>query len=160
MADTSVRVNVSGIKEVAQAFQAVDDRLPKELQKDLKRVADHVIGVAQQRMPYDSGTAAHSLKPRATGRGTASILFPAGGPDSRGDKDGYYPWLDFGGTTGRGHVANGHNGFGGAIKRTRVKGGRYLYPAIAESQQYISDAVDDSIERLAKEAGFDTEGHV
>ncbi len=146
----SVRVNVSGISEVSGAFKQVDARLPKELQKKLKAVADHVIGVAQQKMPYQSGAAETSLKPRATGRGSASILFPAGGPDSAHDPVGYYPWLDFGGKTGRQH----------GIKRPVIKGGRYLYPAIAESQAYISNAVDDAIETLAKEAGFDTEGHV
>ncbi len=153
-------VRVTGVPELAAAFRSINGDLPKELQRGFKKIADHVIGVAQQKMPFRTGTAEKSLHARATARGVASILYPAGGPFSAYDKAGYYPWLDFGGTTGRGHVANGHNGFGGSIKRERVKGGRYLYPAIAESQGYISDAVDQVIETVARENGFATEGHV
>jgi len=152
-------VNVRGLREVAGAFRAVGHGLPKELQQGLKKVADHVIGTAQQRMPFGTGEAAASLRPRATQRG-AGIAFPAGGTPWQGVKADYYPWLDFGGTTGRGHVSNGHNGYGGSIKRDRVKGGRYLYPAIAESREYIAEQVDIVVERISKEAGFTTTGHI
>lgn len=156
---TQQRVNVRGIREVVGAFRQIDRDLPKELQKKFKAVADHVVGVAQQKMPFVSGEAARSLRPRATQRG-AGIAFPAGGTPWQGVKADYYPWLDFGGTTGKGHVSNGHNGFGGSVKRARVKGGRYLYPAIGESKEFIRDHVDDAIEDVAKHAGFTTTGHV
>jgi hypothetical protein len=152
-------VTVRGIGEVVRAFREVDRDLPKELQKRFKAVATHVVGVAQRRMPYSTGTAARSLRPRATQKG-AGIAFPAGGRDSATDKAGYYPWLDFGGTTGRGHQGSGHDTFGGAIKRERITGGRYLYPAIGESKEYIREATDDAIEDTAKDAGFTTTGHV
>ncbi len=163
--NATFRLNVTNIAEVSGAFKQVDVRLPKELQKRLKKVADHVVGVAQQRMPFGNGDAAKSLKPRATGRGSASILFPAGGPESFSDPVGYYPWLDFGGgkAGARGITSSSpiaHARSTGGFKRPYIKGGRFLYPAIAESQVFISDAVDDAIETLAKEAGFDTEGHV
>lgn len=160
MADSGVRVNVRGIKELSAAFRKIDHDLPKEFQKALKKVADHVVGVAQQKMPFQTGEAARSLKPRATGRGNASIVFPGGGLPWRGVKADYYPWLDFGGTTGKGHISNGHNGFGGSVKRSRIKGGRYLYPAIAESKEYIRGAVDDAVEDVAHKAGFITTGHL
>ncbi len=142
-------VQVRGIPELVRAFKAVDSELPKELRKRFKAVADHVVGVAQQRMPFVSGTAARSLKPRATQKG-AGIAFPGGGPGSATDKAAYYPWLDFGGTTGRGH----------SIKRGRIKEGRYLYPAIGESKRYIGDATDDAIEETVKDARFTTTGHI
>ncbi len=145
----NVRYEVKGIKELSRSLGEVDAGLPKELQKAFKKVAAHVIGTAQQRMPIVSGTAAKSLTPRATGRGSAGIAYPAGGPDSAGSKDGYYPWLDYGGTVGRSH----------GISRDRVKGGRYLYPAIADSKEYISDAVDDVLEELIKRADLETSGH-
>ena len=121
----------------------------------MKDIADHVVGVAQQRMPFRTGEAAKSLKPRATQRG-AGIAFPQGGAPWRGEKADYYPWLDFGGSTGRGHVANGHNGYGGSIVRPIVKGGRYLYPAIAESKDFIESNMNAAIEFVAKKAGFET----
>lgn len=148
------RVEVRGLRDLSRAFKQVDADLPKELRDEMKAIADHVVGVAQQRMPFRTGTAARSLKPRATQRG-AGIAFPGGG--DRG-KAAYYPWLDFGGTTGRGHVSNGHNGYGGSITRQRIAGGRYLYPAIAESKGYIAEAVDDAVVKVAKGAGFEVRG--
>lgn len=153
-----VSVRVTGVAEFSRALKGVDTNLPKELRLEFKGVAEHVIGVAQQRMPFRTGEAAKSLKPRATQRG-AGIAFPAGGRPWKGVKADYYPWLDFGGTTGRGRVAgSGHEKakVGGAIVRPVIKGGRYLYPAIAESRQFIEDAVDAAVKKLAAEADFDT----
>jgi hypothetical protein len=150
-----VGVKVLGIRELSTAFKAVDSTLSKEMRLSLKAVADHVVGIAQQKMPFQSGTAASSLKPRATAKG-AGIAFPDGGTPWRGVKADYYPWLDFGGTTGKGHAASGHNGFGGGVVRPIVKGGRFLYPAIAESKEYISSEVDKAVQTVAKDAGFDT----
>jgi hypothetical protein len=163
------RVEVTGLRELQGAFKQLEGNLPKELRVSFKALADHVVGVAQQRMPYISGEAAKSLRPRATQRG-ASIAFPAGGRPWQGEVGGYYPWLDFGGTTGRGRVAaggytNAKGKFvnshakatrGGAINRPVIKGGRYLYPAIAASADFLTTGVDHSIESVAKHAGFDT----
>lgn len=148
MAD-DVRVNVRGLRELSAAFRAVGNGLPKELQGKLKAVADHVVGVAQQKMPFRTGEAARSLRPRATQKG-AGIAYPKGGTPWQGEKADYYPWLDFGGTTGKGH----------SVKRPVIKGGRYLYPAIGESKAFIAEHVDDAIETTAERAGFTTTGHV
>lgn len=157
MAD-AVGVKVTGLREVQAAFKQVDAALPKELRLRMKDIASHVVGVAQQRMPFESGEAARSLKPRATQRG-AGIAFPQGGTPWRGVKADYYPWLDFGGSTGKGHVANGHNGYGGSVKRTIVKGGRFVYPAIADSREYIAEELDKGIVDVAQRAQFETDGN-
>lgn len=164
MARDNDLVVIKGAAEFSRAIKKVNSDLPKEMQKAFKKIADHVVGEAQQKMPFVSGTAARSLKPRATGRGRAFIQFPAGGPDSGGDKDGYFPWLDFGGgkagavgITSSSPVA--HARHTGGFKRPVKSGGRYLYPAIAESKGYISDSVDDALKHLIVSAGFDTEGH-
>lgn len=147
MADSSVRVEVRGLRELQGAFKAVDSDIPKSLRIAMKAIADHVVGEAQQKMPFISGEAAHSLKPRATQRG-AGIAYPGGGPGSGKDKGAYYPWLDFGGRTGRKR----------SITREVIKGGRFLYPAIAESKQYIEDHVNEAVEDAAKRAGFEVRG--
>lgn len=155
-----VSLDARGIAELARAFRAMDADLPKRLRVEYRKVADHVVGVAQQRMPFVSGTAAKSLRPVA-GQKYAGISFPAGGPGSGGDKDGYYPWLDFGGTVGRGRVsAGGHMAASssGNVIRPVVKGGRYLYPAIAESRDEIEQGTGDAIEAAAHGQSFDTEG--
>ena len=158
MAD-DVTVRVRGLEETQRAFRQIQHRAPPGLAKSMKAIADHVVGVAQQRMPFRTGEAAKSLKPKGTAKG-AGISFPAGGAPWRGVKADYYPWLDFGGTTGKGHVANGHNGFGGSVKRSSPKGGRYLYPAIGESTAFISDETDKALKRVFIDAGFETKGHV
>jgi hypothetical protein len=143
--DKSVRLEVRGLKELSAAFAAVDRDIPKELQVELKAVAEHVADTARGKMPYLSGVARAALRPRATGRGSAGIAFPKGGPGTGQEKDAYYPWLDFGGHVGRKH----------AIARDRVKGGRYLYPAIAESQDYIAEKVYDAVEHVARTHQFE-----
>jgi hypothetical protein len=144
--------DVKGIPELSRALKDVDAALYKELRLGMKAIADHVVGVAQQRMPYRTGTAAASVRPRATAKG-AAVAFPRGG--DRGNPD-YYPWLDFGGSTGRGHVVG--QAWSGSIIRDMPKGGRYVYPAIAESRDYIGRTVYDLIEGVAHRAGFETEG--
>ena len=154
MADSLMRTQVTGLKEVQAAFRQISGDLPKELRVAMKAIADHVTGKAQQKMPWITGEAMKSLVPHATQRG-ASIARPEGGAPWRGEKADYYPWLDFGGTTGRGHVVRKG---GGSIIRPFMKGGRYLYPAIAESKDYIADEVDAAIRKTAQEAGFVTTG--
>lgn len=145
-------VHVTGIPELSRALKAVNADAYKGLRLAMKGIADHVVGIAQQRMPYRTGTAADALRPRATAKG-AGIAFPRGG--DRGKPD-YYPWLDFGGSTGRGHVV-GQAG-SGSITRDRVQGGRYLYPAIAGSTKYIEHGASEVIERAAKTNGFEVRG--
>jgi len=138
-------VEVRGLRELQGAFRTIDRDLPKELRLHLKDIATHVVGVVQQRMPFGTGEAARSVKPRATQRG-AGIAFPAGGKPWRDVKADYYPWLDFGGKVGRGR----------SIVRPVVKGGRYIYPAIAESRGYIETEVNAAVEVVAEHAGFET----
>jgi hypothetical protein len=151
-------VEVIGLRELTTALRQVDKALAKDLRGAFKAIADHVVGAAQQKMPFGSGTAAKSLKPRSTDRG-ATINFPRGGPGSRDDKAGYYPWLDFGGgkAGARGITSSSpiaHAKSTGGFKRELVPGGRYLYPAIGESREYIATEVDKAIGEIARKAGF------
>lgn len=145
-------VHVTGIPELARALKSVDKDLYRELRLGMKGIADHVVGVAQQKMPYRTGTAAGSLRPRATAKG-AAIAFPGG--EDTGPRD-YYPWLDFGGTTGHGHQI-GRAG-SGSVVRPIIKGGRYLYPSIAESRDEIGERTYDLIEKVARNNGFEVRG--
>lgn len=150
---TQSKVHVRGLNETVRAFREVDADLPKELRVAFKAIAEHVAVLARSWVPRGgSGVAAASIRARATQRG-AGIAFPRG--EGRGKAD-YYPWLDFGGTTGRGHSIGVAGS--GSIKRDLVKGGRYVYPAIADSREFIGDAAGEAIERAAHGAGFMTRG--
>jgi hypothetical protein len=140
-----VSVKVTGLRELASAFKAVDANLSKEMRAGFLEIAQHVAGTVQQRMPFRSGRAASSVKPRATAKG-ASIA-------AGGTKAPYYQWLDFGGSVGRGHKPG--VGWSGSIKRDAPKGGRYIYPAIAEEREEIEAAVDAAVAHVAKGARFD-----
>jgi hypothetical protein len=152
-----------GQKEFVAALKKIEGDLPKEMRKAFRKIADHVVGVAQQRMPYGHGVAVRSLKPRATNT-RVFIQYPKGGPEARNDKDGYYPWLDFGGgkAGARGITASSpiaHAKHTGGFKRPVISKGRYLYPAVGESTGFVSDAVDDVLRDMIVKAGFGTSGH-
>lgn len=166
MADKSVEIRITGLRELNAAFKAVNADLPKHLRTRFKVAADHVVGVAQQKMPFRTGEAARSLKPVA-GTLYAGISRPAGGVPWKDTTADYYPWLDFGGTTGRGHNsgvvhARRHGGQAGAgvIERDRIKGGRFLYPAIAESTPFLIKAADSAMADTCAEADLKTEGSI
>ena len=142
---SSQGIEIRGLRELQGAFRKIDPDLPKNLRLAMKAMAERVVTRAQGKMPHVSGEAASSLKPRATQRG-AGIAYPSGGTPWKGVKADYYPWLDFGGATGR----------GGSIKRRVVKGGRYLYPAIAEARPDLARDAEAAVTNAARGAGFET----
>ena len=147
--DTSVSVKVTGLAEVNRALKRTSDELKPELKAELLKVADKVAGDVQQRMPWLTGRAIQSVAPHSTAGG-ASIA--AGGRAAP-----YYGWLDFGGTTGRGHVP-GKGGSGSISRPYMGKGtgefGRYLYPAIMADEQVILEDAGKAIDTVMGRAGF------
>lgn len=121
------------------------------IKEEFKGIAARVAEAAARKAP---GSAGASITPRASNRG-AAIAFG-------GRKEPHFPWLDFGGSVGRGHMPGVP--WSGAIKRdwrgNPTGSGRYIYPTISEHREDTRDAVDDAIERLAKRASFTTRGSV
>lgn len=140
-----VKVEVKGLGDLARAFKQVDRELNQEMKRRLKDVVQGVADTAIQRMPHRTGRAQTSVKARASDRGGA---IAAGGTAAP-----YYPFLDFGGSVGRGHVPG--VGGSGAIKRSMPDGGRYIYPALIERRDDINKGVEEAVEEVAKQAGFD-----
>lgn len=138
MDDASVKV--TGIVELQKALREIDKELPKELAAGLAEAADIVARAARQKMPVKTGRAVASVKVRKQQRGAALAY--------GGSKAPYAPWLDFGGSVGR------HK----SIHRPVITGGRYIYPALKEHDVEVRAKVDEVLERMAKKAGFDTDG--
>jgi hypothetical protein len=160
MATAPKSVEVIGLRELTTAFRQVDREFARELRVAFKLIADHVVGEAQQKMPFITGDAAKSFKPRSTDRG-AEIIYPRGGPFSARDPVGYVPWLDYGGGRegARGITASSpiaHAKSSGGFKREHRPKGRFLYPAIAESRGYIEQEVYRAVEGVSQNAGFGT----
>jgi hypothetical protein len=144
----SKEVRITGLKELNSALRQMDADLPKQLQQEFKRIATTVAQKVQSKVPRRTGRAASSVKPRGAQRG-ASIAVG-------GSRAEYYPWLDFGGSTGKGHIS-GSSG-SGSVKRPVIPQGRYLYPTLAEENDRIREEVDAVLARIAQSAGFDQRG--
>ena len=91
-------------------------------------------------MPEKTGRAKGAVKAGVSGNNayvqTGSRAVPWG------------PWLDFGGTLKP--TGGRHN----TIRRPRVKGGRYLYPAIGRKRQRITEAAAQALEDTGRELGL------
>lgn len=147
-----VKVEVRGIRELNSAFRRLDAGVSQRLKANFLAIAEAVAVNARGRVPHRSGDAAASIKARASSRG-ASIAFG-------GTKAPYFPWLDFGGSTGRGHQ-KGVSGSGSIKREWRgrpVGEGRYIYPAIRAMRPQTERAVDRAIAAAADATDFETRG--
>lgn len=133
-------VKVKGIIELQKALRKIEKDLPKELAAGLAEAAEIVGAHARTKVPVRTGAARDSIKARKQQR-SASLA-------TGGSRAPYYPWLDFGGRVGRNKTS----------MREFVKGGRYIFPALAEKDAQVKEKVDEVLARLAKKAGFDTTG--
>jgi hypothetical protein len=151
MADRSVSVRIVGLAEVNRALRQVADKVGGDgLKAALLGIAGKVATSARGKVPAGgSGKAAGSIQPHSTSRG-ASISFG-------GQAAPYMPWLDFGGSVGRGHVSG--QAWSGAIKRDwmgrPVGEGRYVYPAISGAREETVQAVLNAIVEAALAADFE-----
>ena len=138
-------IRFEGLKELRKAMRDAEAGSQKHLQIHFKDVATVVASAIAGRVPVLTGAAAASVRARATAT-SASIV--AGGP-----KAPYFPWLDFGGSVGRGHHS-GQPG-SGAIQRPFIREGRYIYPTIADMSDVIVKAANDGIGDALAEAGWE-----
>lgn len=133
-------VHVEGLKELRRALGQVDKQLPKNLRGRLKKIGDKVADRARQRMPKRTGRAAGSVKAGVSGN-TAYV--------QTGKKTvPWASWLDFGGTlrpTGRRFNTQ---------TRPRIKGGRYVFPAIEEMKPQTEREALEAFEETARELGL------
>jgi hypothetical protein len=144
-----VPIRVDGIPEVAKALRAVDKGLVKLLRDGMKEAAEIAATEIRTRVPKRSGRAAASVKAKGTNKG--------GGITFGGTKAPYYPWLDFGGSVGKGHQAG--KAFSGAVKRPIIDGGRYVYPGVAATQDEVREKVDELLADLIRRHDLPTSGN-
>jgi hypothetical protein len=141
VAGNVIRYELHGLTEVKNALKAIDRDAPKQLREGFLPIMEKVAGRISGKVPHLTGAAAASIKPRASQKG-AGIAFG-------GSKAEYYPWLDFGGSVGR----------GGSIHRPFSREGRYVYPTIMDSMPEIENDAEELMERLAERHRFEVRGH-
>ena len=141
-----VELRFVGLVELRKAMRDAEAGSQKHLQIHFKDVATTVASAVAGEVPVGAtGAAAASVRARAT---ATSAQIVAGGPSAP-----YFPWLEYGGSTGRGHVVG--KGGSGAIKRPFIKAGRTIYPTIGAMSDVIVQAANDGIGDALKEAGWE-----
>lgn len=139
MSEVGGAIRIDGLDAYVRNLRKLNNDVPKALRVAFNEAADIVITAAKPGVPRRSGKAVGSIKARST---RTSVRVVEGG-----NRAPYMPWLDFGGKTGR-------------LKRTKrpfIKGGRYLYPALAEKTDEITAALQDALIQAARDAGIEVD---
>lgn len=130
-------ISVDGLSEFARSLRKLDGDLPKALRVALNGCSAYLIEKTTPLIPKRTGAARASLKARST---RTSVRIAVGGP-----KAPYYPWLDFGGRTGRGR----------SVVRPYIKTGRYLYPTLNKHRDAFTAIMQNAIVDVARQAGLE-----
>lgn len=112
-------IKAGQVSELETALRELSDDMADLVLSELEDIAKDVAADARKRVPYRSGAA------QASYRAKGSAL-------SIGEGVPYVPWLEFGGRVGRKD----------SVSRPYKRGGRYLYPTIAEQMADIEKRID------------------
>lgn len=132
-------IAVEGLSDLNRSLRRVDSEAPKALRLALNDAADIVIRKVQQGIPRRTGKAVNSIKAAST---RTSVRVRIGG-----SRAPYYPWLDWGGKTGKGKKT----------VRPFIREGRYLYPTLRTERTRFEAALTAALAGLARDAGLDVD---
>ena len=110
-------IKVDGLKAFAASVRKLDKEAAKGLKPALNECSTFLIAKTRPKIPTRTGRAAP-----------------------------YYPWLDFGGRTGRKK----------SVVRPFIKEGRYLYPTLGEHQAEFDKIMQRNLTKVAESAGLET----
>lgn len=160
-----IKLELRGLKEFQTALRKVAPETRKEFTTALKEIGKLVVTDAQADVPRVTGKAKKSIKVKIIQRkGQEGVSITEGGPSAP-----HMPWLDFGGSVGRGRKSSARVTIGngrvsvqrggskgtGAITRTYIKEGRYLYPAYFRRYDDMVAATFEAVRRAAVGAGLE-----
>lgn len=137
---TVAQIKIDGLRELQANLKRLDGESQKQLRIALNDAAQIVVNVTRPRVPLGTGNARASIGVASSQREARVKV--------GGKRAPYYPWLDFGGRTGR----------AGATKRRFIKGGRYLFPAYESQRENFLRLLQKRITAVATGAGFTTDG--
>jgi hypothetical protein len=132
-----VAIEIQGLAEFTRALRGLDNDLPKGIRVALNAASAVVVDYGKARMARRSGRAASTIKARST-RTMVRVV-------EGGKRAPYVPWLDFGGATGRRK----------SVKRPFHTEGRYLYPALTDKRDEITQALENALRDVARSAGLE-----
>jgi hypothetical protein len=135
MSESAIRV--VGLNDFRKGLRGMDRGLPKTVRGALNEAAETLVAATRPKVPSRSGAARASLRAQST-QTTARVAVG-------GRKAPYYPWLDFGGKTGRKK----------SVVRPFFKQGRYIFPTLAEKRDAIQQALLEALTGLAAANGIE-----
>lgn len=130
-------VRIEGLKEFRSSLRKLDSKAPKGLRLAGNKAAGIVVDTAQPTVPVLKGKAKASIRAAST----QSAARVRGG----GARVPYFGWLEFGGRVGRSW----------AVKRARIKEGRYIWPGYLRRREEVRNELRDALVRVAREAGLE-----
>lgn len=136
-------MRITGLDDLQRALVGMDESMQRRLNEALREIGQKVQKDAKAKIPRRSGRAAGSVVFEVKNR----KVFVTGGKNVP-----YYGWLDFGGTTGRGHKKGPYKG---SVKRQRRKEGRFIYPALGSAAPFIFDALNAVLVDAAHDVGLE-----
>jgi hypothetical protein len=132
-------IKIEGLTEFVRSLRKLDSDLPKALRVSFNTAADLVVDYARPRVPSRSGKARRSVKARSTREAVRVVGGSRTVP--------YYPWLDFGGTVGKGK----------SVRRPFIKEGRYIYAGYFARRAQVEEGMVEALLDVARQAGVDVE---
>jgi hypothetical protein len=162
----ALSIRIDGIEDVVASMRAMDRGLPREMAREMGFEAQEIVGKIKRSIPSDSGRAAASVRTTQRANRSGVSVFVKGG----GARVPYFGWLDFGGklpdkrpNTKKALSWPGLVGPKGQPKgvlyakgaeRTKLKDGRYIYPAIRRHRGELEQAMVDAVDRAKQRAGL------
>lgn len=135
-------VYVSNLAEVRKYLRKIHPDLVPVLREDLKSaIIQNTLPAIIRRVPTKSNRARFTVNARAGGN---TLFVQAGGKSSAAP---YFGWLDFGGT-----LKNRGPGRNQTIIRPIIPKGRYVYPAIYETQNRLVEAAGQAVDKAIQSA--------
>lgn len=143
-----VALRIDGLRDLQKTLKDLDGESQKELRTTLNLAAEIVVKGAKRRAPVRSGALQKSIKVASSQREARVQEGSARVP--------YAGWIDFGGSTGRGHRPRTPNS--GAIKRPFYADGRLVYPAYYAQQANITALLEKRLAQLITKHGLEVTG--
>ena len=130
-------IKVTGLTEFRRNLKTISADLPKCIRVANNEVADLVVVWVKDHMENRSGGAVSTVRAASTQKEVRVREGSARKP--------YVPWLDFGGRVGP----------KGAVKRRFYSDGRYLYPALHDRRDVLTEKLADQLIALCRKAGVE-----
>lgn len=134
---TVARIGIQGLAQFNRSLRKLDSEAPKQLRLALNEAANLLADKTRPKVPRESGAARASIRAGST-RTSARVTVG-------GRKAPYFPWLDFGGKTGRGRSAI----------RPFFKDGRYVFVTLGEVSPEIQDSLAKALSEVISNVGLE-----